>query len=94
MLVEVLVLGRDEGVDHELRHRLDRQIEPALAGIFGEQLPVGGMHAGHHRGLVVLQRRIVRQFLREMPEQPGHGGDADQEQDGPAGKNPADEAQK
>ena len=94
MLVEVLVLGRDEGVDHQLRHRLDRQIEAALARIFGEQLPVGGMHARHHRGLVVLQLRIVRQLLREVPEQPGHGGDADQEHDGPAGENPAQEAQK
>ena len=40
VLVEVLVLGRQEGADHDLRHRLDRQVEPALAGVFGEQRAV------------------------------------------------------
>jgi hypothetical protein len=55
VLVEALVLGRDEGVDHQPRHRLDRQIEPALAGVFGEQLPVSRVHASHHRGLIVLK---------------------------------------
>ena len=31
VLVEILVLGGEEGVDHHLRHRLDRDVEPALA---------------------------------------------------------------
>jgi len=26
MLVEVLILGGEEGVDHQLRHRLDRDV--------------------------------------------------------------------
>src|SRR5205085_2100373 len=47
----------------------------------------------HDRGLVVLELRIVRQFPREMPEQAGGGGDADQENDGPAGEHPPHEAQ-
>ena len=94
MLVEILVLGREEGVDHQLRHRLDRQVEPALAGIFGDQRPVGRVHARHHRRLVVLKLRIVRQVLGEMPQQAGRGGDADQEHDGPAGEQEAEEAQK
>ena len=71
MLVEILVFGGEERVDHQLRHRLDRQIEPALLGVFGEQRAVGGVHARHHRRLVILQLRIVRQVLRVMPDQPG-----------------------
>jgi hypothetical protein len=55
MLVEILVLGRQERVDDELWHRLDRQIEPALLGILAEQRAVGGMHARHHRRLVILE---------------------------------------
>ena len=55
VLVEALVLGRDEGVDHKPRYCLDRQVEPALARILGEQLAVGGVHARHHRGLIVLK---------------------------------------
>ncbi len=35
MLVEILVFGREEGVDDDLRDRLDRQIQPALLGVFG-----------------------------------------------------------
>ena len=93
VLVEALVLGRDERVDDQARYRLDRQVEPALARILGEQLPVGGMHAGHHRGLIVLKLRVVRQLPREVPEDAGHGGDGHQEHDGPAGENPAKEAQ-
>ena len=41
MLVEVLVLGRQEGGGDELRHRLDRDVEAFLAGVFGEQAAVG-----------------------------------------------------
>ena len=93
MLVEILVLGGEEGVDHQLRHRLDRDIEPALAGIFGEQRAVAGVHARHHRRLVVLQLRIVRQVLGEMPQQAGRRGDADQEQDGAGREQEAEEAQ-
>jgi hypothetical protein len=51
VLVEVLVLGRDEGVDDELGHRLDRDIETPLARIFGQQRAVSSVHAGHHRRL-------------------------------------------
>jgi len=37
MVVEILVLGGDEGVDHHLRHGLDRNVEPPLGGVFGNQ---------------------------------------------------------
>ena len=69
VLVEILVLGREERVDDEFRNRLDRQIEPALLGVFAEQRAVGGMDARHHRRLVILKLRIVRQVLGEMPDQ-------------------------
>ena len=93
VLVEALVLGRDEGLDDALRHRLNREIEPPLAGIFGEQRAVGGVHAGHDRRLVVLQLGIVRQVAREVPQQPGRAGDADDEQDGARRKQQTNEAQ-
>ncbi len=86
MLVEVLVLGREERVDHQLRNRLDRQVQAAFLGIFAEQRAIGGVDARHHRRLVILKLRIVRQVLGEMPDQPGHGGDADQEHDGSGGE--------
>ena len=93
VLVEVLVLGREEAVDHQLRHRLDRDVKPALARVFGDQRAVAGVHARHHRRLVVLELRVIRQVLGEMPEQPGRAGDADHEQDGPCREQEAEEAQ-
>jgi len=82
MLVEVLVFGGDEGVDHALGDSLDRDIEPALVGILGEQGSVGGMDPRHHRRLIVLQLRIVRQILGEMPNQPGGAADPDDKKEG------------
>ena len=79
MLVEILVLGGEERVDHQLRNRLDRQIQPAFLGIFGEQRAVRGMDARHHRRLVILKLRIVGQILGEMPDQPRRRRDAHQE---------------
>ena len=94
MLVEVLVLGGEEGVDHQLRHRLDRDVQPPLARIFGEQRAVGRMHARHHRRLVILQLRIVRQVLGEVPRaRRRRRGHAHHEQDGAGGEQEAEEAQ-
>ncbi len=67
VLVEILVLGGDEGVDQPLGDRLDRRVEAALARILGEQRAVGRMNPGHDRGLIVLQLGIVRQRLGEVP---------------------------
>ncbi len=93
VLVEVLVLGRHEGVLDEVRHRLDRDIEPAFLGVFGEQRAVGRVHARHHRRLVVLQLRIVRQVLGKMPHHAGNARHAHHEQDGAGGEQEAEEAQ-
>ena len=67
VLVEVLVLGGEERIDDEFRHRLDRKIEAALVGIFGKQRAVGGVHPRHHRRLIILQLRVIRQVLGIMP---------------------------
>ena len=93
MLVEVLILGGEEGVDHQFRHGLDRDVEAPLAGIFGDQRPVGRVHARHHRGLIILQLGIVRQVLGVVPEQPGGRGHAHHEQDGACREEEAEEAQ-
>src|SRR5690349_14741596 len=51
------------------------------------------MHPGHHRGLIVLQLRIVRQVLGEMPEHAGRTRDPDQEQHGADGEHPTEKAE-
>ncbi len=78
MLVEILVLGSQEGVGDQFWNRLDRQIQPAFPGIFAKQLAVSRMNARHDRRLIGLKLRIVRQVLGEMPQQPGHAGRANQ----------------
>ena len=93
MLVEVLILGCEEGVDHELRHRLNRNVEPPLARVFGHQRAVGRVHARHYRRLVVLQLRIVRQVLGVVPQQPGGRSHAHHEQDRARREQKAEEAQ-
>ncbi len=64
MGVEILVLGRDEGVLHQIGDGVGRQVKPALMGIFREDRSVAGMNAGHDRRVVILELRIVRQVLR------------------------------
>src|SRR5579885_2750223 len=71
MLIEILVLSGNEGIGDKLRDGLDRQVEPPLLGIFRKQRAVGGMHPRHHRRLIVLELRIVRQILGVMPQQAG-----------------------
>ncbi len=93
VLVEILVFRGEEGVDHHLRHGLDRDVEPALRCVFGDQRSVRRVHARHHRRLVVLELRVVGQILGEMPEQAGRGADADQEHDRAHRKHEAAEAQ-
>ncbi len=93
MLVEILVFGGKERIDDELRHRLDRQIEPPLLGIFTEQRAIGGVDARHDRRFVILQLGIVGQILGEMPDRAGDSSHADQEHNGSSGKKEADETQ-
>ncbi len=80
VLVEVLVLGRQEGRDDDLRHRLDRQVQPALAGVLGQQRAVRRVDAGHHRRLVIGERGVVGQVLAVLPVEVTAHRRADHEQ--------------
>src|ERR1700726_1636558 len=51
------------------------------------------MDPRHHRRLVILELRIVRQILGIMPEQTGYAGHADDEHDGSRREQKAQEAQ-
>ncbi len=59
MVVEILVLGGEEGLDRPLRYRRDRHEDAALGRIFGQEPAVAGVHAGHHRRLVVGELSVV-----------------------------------
>ena len=91
MLVEILIFGGDERIDHKLRHRLDRQIKAALVGVFRKQRAIGRVHPRHHRRLVILQLRVFRQVLGKMPHQAGDGRDAGDEQNGSRREQKAEE---
>jgi hypothetical protein len=86
VLVEILVFSREERVDDELWNCLDRQVEAPFLGVLAEQRAVRRMHARHHRRLVILKLRIVRQVLGKMPDRARDAGDAHQEQNGSGGE--------
>jgi hypothetical protein len=90
--VEVLVLGRQEGVDDKLGHGVDRHVEAPLAGIFRDQAAVRGMDAGHHRRLVIGELGVIRQVLRIEPESIGQPHGADQEEDRPNAEEKAEKS--
>ncbi len=81
MAVEVLVLRRKEGIDDELRHSLNGQIEAPLLGVFRQKRAIARMDARHHGRLVIAKLRIVRQIARKMPNHRRDRGDTDQEHD-------------
>ncbi len=66
--VEVLVLGGDEGFLDQIGNRGGGEIKPALARIFRQQAAVGGMDAGHHRRLVILELAVVGKILLVLPD--------------------------
>ena len=80
-VIEILVLGRDEGLLDQRRNGRTRQIEPPLLGIFGEHRTIRGMDAGHHRRLIILQLRVIRQILLEFPDRHAGGGRRNDEND-------------
>lgn len=81
VLLEILVFAARNRVDDRLRNGQDRQIKPALLGIFTEQRSISGVNARHHRRLVILQLRVIRKVLRKVPDRSGDCGDADKEHD-------------
>ena len=81
MAVEILVLGRNERLDHFRRHGIDGNEGAVLTGIFGDQRAVSGVHAAHHRRLVIGQLRIVRQIVRNADHIDSGRGQHHQPQD-------------
>ena len=71
MGIEILVLGRDEGLLDQGGNCGGRQIEAPFAGIFGEQAAVGRVNARHDRRLIVLELGVVRQILLVLPYDAG-----------------------
>ena len=68
MVVEILVLGRQERRLDAVRHGLDRQIEAPLARELAHQRAVGGMDARRHRRLVAGQHFVVGQVLGQVAD--------------------------
>ena len=89
--VEILVLGRDEGLLHHRGNRGTRQVKPALAGIFGQDRAVARMDARHHRRLIVAQGGGVGKILLVMPEHQAKGGRAQHEYDRAGGEHETNE---
>ena len=93
MLVEILVLGRDEGFDHTVRHRVERHIDAPLAGELGDHVAVIRMDAGHDRRLVFGEHFVVGQVLRHLPQDEGSRRGDGHEDDHACRKHEAEEAQ-
>ena len=68
MVVEILVLGREKGVDDEFWDRLDRHENPPLGRVFSEKAAVAGMHSSGDRRLIMSKLLIIRQISPEMPD--------------------------
>jgi hypothetical protein len=66
VLVEILVFGRNEGLQQLRRDRLDRLEQPAFARVLGQQGAVSGVDAGGYRRLIVLEDRVVRELAVEI----------------------------
>ncbi len=93
MLIEILVLGRDEGLDHAVGNGGDRHVDAPLARELGDQPAVIGVDAGHHRRLVFGEHLVVRQFARHLPQDEGRGAGDGDEDDHAGGEHEAEEAQ-
>ena len=94
VLIEVLVLGRDEGVDDALGNGGDRHVDAPLARVLGDQPAVIGVDARHHRRLVLGEHLVVRQFLGDFPQHEGGRAGHGDEQNHAGGEHEAEKAQK
>ena len=78
MFVEILVLGRDEGVNDILRDVVDRHEDTVLAGVFRDQETVTGMHPAHDRRRVFGQLLVIGQVVRDAHDVDRRRNEADQ----------------
>jgi hypothetical protein len=72
MGIEILVLGREKSVNHQRRHRFDRDEDALLGRVFGHQAAIAGIDPRHHRRLIIGQLLVIRQVAAEIPNrEPG-----------------------
>ena len=76
--VEMGVFRREERLDDPLGHGRYGHEDAPLAGIFGEQPPIAGMHPGDHRRVVVGEFRIVGKAASELVENGENSAGRDQ----------------
>ena len=93
MLEEVLVLGRDEGLQQRLGDGLDGLEQPPLARVFGQQRAVGRVHARRHRRLIVLQHRVVGKSGRHLRQIDAGDGEAGHGAEDAEAEEPAEQSQ-
>ena len=92
MLVEILVLGRDESLDDALGNGGDGHVDAPLARELGDEPAVIGVDARHHRRLVFGEHLVVRQFLGHFPQHEGGGAGHSDEHDHAGGEHEAEKA--
>ena len=83
MVIEILVLGGEERLHHPPRHGLDGHEDTLLDGVLGQQLPVAGVHTGHHRWLVIGKLGVIGEVASEVMEhekRPARAEDGDNHQ--------------
>ena len=79
MVVKILVLGREEGVDHPPRDGLERHEDSLLRCVFAEETAVARVHPSHRGRLVGGELLVVRQIATVLVKQvqgtagPQHG---------------------
>src|SRR5262249_32442616 len=93
MLIEILVLSRDEGFGDAVRNGAERNVDATLASKLGDQIAVIGMNTGHDRRLVFGEHFVVRQILRRLPQNKRRSTGRRHEDDHACRKHEAEEAQ-
>ena len=79
VLVEALVLGREEGLDDGGRDLVERHHGAALEAQIGDESAVGRVHLGGLGGIVLAERVEGRAGVAAADREPGrqHDGDAE-----------------
>ena len=83
VVVEVLVLSREERLDQALRHGVDRHEDALLMRVLRHQTTVPGVDPGHGRRLIIGELAIIRQVgtvAVQQVDQADRPGDADEGQ--------------
>ena len=93
VLVEALVLGRQERGDDQLRDDVDGHEDAPLARVLGHQAAVVRMDARHDRRLVLGEALVVGQVARGFPDEEPDDRRGRQEQHDARRKTKAEQAQ-